>query len=370
MKLLITGSGGFMGRNLTEQLKQIDDHSLFLCDVETTRDELREFLGQCDSIIHLAGVNRPDQEEEFLKVNRDFTAEMTGLLRKIGRACPIIAASSIQAETQTPYGRSKRCMEETLNAYGQATGAQIIIYRLPNVFGKWCRPDYNSVVATFCHRIAREEAICIHDGARMLRLVYIDDVVEELIRALHGHGNQDDSGFGFIPVETQVSLKEVAEKLHRFHDVRNTITLPSLLQEFDQKLYSTYLSYLPEDRLNYPLILNEDDRGFFSEVLKSDFFGQISVSRTKPGVVRGNHWHHRKIEKFLIVEGRARICLRTIGSAELVQYQVSGEKPEIIEIPPGFTHSLENIGSNDMVALIWCSESFDPMRADTYYEEV
>lgn len=336
MNILITGCNGFIGVNLIAQLKNLGYSSLFLCDSQTPKTLLKDYLKHCDVMVHLAGVNRPDDKTEFMKVHRDFTKEILGQLKRLGNHCPIIAASSIQAALENPYGRSKRAMEELLTAYGQTTGAEVMIYRLPNVFGKWCRPNYNSVISTFCYLIARDKNIHVENENTKLRLVYIDDVTAEFIKAINHKPAIDSSGFAAIPKEYEVALKEIAAKIRQFRTIRDTLVIPSLENEFDKKLYSTYLSYLPQEQFYYAVDMKKDARGYFSEILKSDSFGQISVYRTKKDIVRGNHWHNSKNEKFLIVEGDALIRFRKIGETEIISYPVSGKSLKIIEVPSGY----------------------------------
>lgn len=370
MNLLVTGSSGFIGKNLIAQLKNIGHTKLFLCDSQTTQRELQDYLKQCDVIVHLAGVNRPADPTEYKRVHQDFTVYMVSQLKLYGNFCPIIAASSIQAAVENPYGKSKQRMEEVLVTYSHDTGASVTSYRLPNVFGKWCRPHYNSVIATFCYEVARNNEIYVYDENQILRLVHIDDVVEEFINAIESHPTIDALGFGVIPIDFSVSLKEIAEKLKQFYNFRNVLEIPSLEEAFDKKLYSTYISYLPEGQFNHLLDVKKDNRGYFSEILKSQSFGQISISLTKPGVVRGDHWHHIKNEKFLVVEGEALIRFRKIGETEVTQYQVSGKRPEIVDVPSGYTHTIENTGDTEVITLIWCSEKFYGEKPDTYFEEV
>lgn len=370
MKLLITGCEGFIGRNLVSHLEQVGVDTLFLCGRQTTGAALKEYLIRCDFIIHLAGVNRPSNPLEFEEVHRDFTAEMIRQLEENGNRCPILAASSIQASSDTPYGKSKQMMEELLLSHNRLTGAPVIIYRLPNVFGKWCRPFYNSVVATFCWQIARGERIHADEKNPVLRLAYIDDVVGEFIKNIRTLPKSGSFDFRSIPDTYSLSIKELAETLQKFHRARATLTLPPLEALFNRKLYATYLSYLPEGGFHYFPEIKSDARGFFCEMLKSDSFGQLSVSRTKPGIVRGNHWHHTKHEKFIVVEGEGVIRFRNIEGSEITSYPVSGQIPQVVEVPPGYTHTLENTGASDMVTLIWCSESFDAENPDTYSMEV
>lgn len=370
MKVLVTGSGGFIGKNLVARLQCEDEITVLPCDVDCPEAAFNSALQSCDALIHLAGVNRPDHHSAFMEVNRDFTVELLQKLVRYGNTCPILAASSIQAVEDNPYGRSKKAMEDTLFSYAQSTGTRVTVYRLPNVFGKWCRPHYNSVVATFCHQIARDEEIRIDNPYHAIRLAYIDDVVEEFVGALRNPAAVSTDGFGTISVEYTVRLGDLAERLREFRRGRETLALPPVQSPFDKKLYSTYLSYLPENGFCYPLEMKRDERGYFCEALKSEGFGQISVSHTKPGIVRGNHWHHTKVEKFLVVEGNAVIRFRKIGGTETLEYEVSGKRLELVDVPVGYTHAIENTGDTNLITVIWCNELFDPERPDVYFEEV
>ncbi len=372
MKILVTGSQGFIGKNLVAQLKNKGYQDLLLFDVDTNEGLLEDYAAQCAFVFHLAGVNRPNDAAEFDKGNHQFTCKLLEKLQAQGNHCPIVACSSIQASGDTPYGKSKRNMEQALFSHAETTGAPVFIYRLPNVFGKWCRPNYNSAVATFCYNIARQLDIHLDDPEKMMQLVYIDDVVNAFIRNMHQPPTTDAQRFCTVPVVYMVKLGIVADKLRAFYDNRFSLAMPSLEYDFDRKLYATYVSYLPEKQFAYNLEPIEDNRGYFCECLKNSAMGQISLSVTKPGVVRGNHWHHTKVEKFLVIQGEAAIRFRQTGTdqGQVIEYLVSGEKLEMIDIPVGYTHAIENIGKNDVITLIWCSECFDPQNPDTYFEPV
>ncbi len=370
MKILVTGSKGFIGKNLTAQLKNNGYTDLLLFDKDLNENKLEDFLKECDFIFHLAGVNRPKNQAEFESGNVDFARSITEKLESYGNNCPIVACSSIQAENDNPYGNSKKAMEDLLFSYAKSTQAPVYIYRLTNIFGKWCRPAYNSVVATFCHNIARELKIRIDNPETVLQLTYIDDVINDFIKNIAEPPNTDSKGFCNITPVHSVKLGELADKLYSFHKNRNTLVMPSFTDDFDRKLYAAYISYLPEEAFSYSLDKKTDERGYFCECIKSNEFGQISVSVTKPGFIRGNHWHHTKAEKFMVVKGKALVSFRKIGNGDIFQYLLTDSRPELIDIPVGYTHSIENIGSDDLIILIWCNELFDPEKPDTYYEPV
>ena len=369
MKILVTGSNGFVGKNLIEALKNKGYNEIYKCDVNTTKQEFEEYIKNCEFIFHLAGVNRPENEDEFMKGNFGFTSEMLELLKKHGNKAPIVITSSIQAELDNPYGKSKKAGEDLMFAYEQETNAKVMVYRLPNVFGKWCRPNYNSVVATFCNNIAIGLPIKVNNPEIILNLVYIDDVVEELISTLDGKNHKKDK-FCYVPTVHTVKLGKIADLIYSFKDSRDNLMIPNMNDAFTKKLYSTYLSYLPEDEFSYPVKMNIDDRGSFTELIKSEERGQVSVNISKPGITKGNHWHNTKNEKFIVVKGKGKIKFRKIGSNEVIEYNVSGDKIEVVDIPVGYTHSIENIGDTDLVTIMWANEIFDPNKPDTYYLEV
>ncbi len=371
MKVLVTGANGFIGKNLIAQLERREGVEVLPFDVDTPLERLEEYCGQCGFVYNLAGVNRPRQTEEFMEGNCSFVAVLTETLKKAGNRCPVMNSSSIQAALENLYGRSKRAGENLMFAYGRETGANVYIYRFPNVFGKWCRPNYNSAIATFCHNIAHDLPIQVNDENTVMHLVYIDDVVEELLQALDGHPHVNADGYCYVPVEHEVTLGEIVSLLRGFRESRKNLMVPDMSQGgFVKKLYSTYLSYLPEDKFSYPLDMKTDKRGGFTEILKSVDRGQVSVNITRPGVEKGNHWHYTKNEKFLVVSGKGLIRFRKHGSDEIIEYHVSGERLEVVDIPPGYTHSIVNEGPADLVTLMWCNECFDPGRPDTIYEKV
>lgn len=359
MKILITGADGFVGKNLCASLSE---HELFCYDVDTEPSLLDTYCRDAKFVFHLAGVNRPFDPKEFMQGNFEFTRDLLKTLKKHGNTCPIVLSSSTQASLDNPYGKSKLAGEELLRSYGKETGSQIIIYRLPNLFGKWCRPNYNSAVATFCHNIARDLPIRVSDPKVELTLAYIDDVVDEFKCALNGNPSE--------PLSHKATLGHIVNLLESFRDSRKTLAVPDLSEPFSKKLHATYLSYLPKDVFSYPLKMNIDSRGSFTEMLRTEHHGQFSVNITKPGIVKGNHWHHTKNEKFLAVSGEGIIRFRRVDSEEIIEYHVSGEKMEVVDIPPGYTHNIENTGNEDLITFIWCNESFDSEHPDTIFLEV
>ena len=380
MKILITGARGFLGRNLAESLKAVRDGkdraaglaadlTIYEYDLDTDPAALDGYCAQADFVFHLAGVNRPQDPDEFMKGNFGFASTLLDTLKRNGNTCPVMLSSSIQAALDNPYGRSKKAGEELFFAYGAETGAKVLVYRFPNLFGKWCRPNYNSAVATFCHNIARGLPITVSDPSVLLTLCYIDDVVAELFRALQGKEHREGD-FCRVPTEYPVTLGSIVELLYAFRDGRTTLQVPDMGDPFTKKMYATYLSYLPKGNFSYPLTMHGDSRGSFTEILRTADRGQFSVNVSKPGITKGNHWHHTKNEKFLVVCGKGIIRFRKIGNNEVTEYRVSGEKLEVVDIPTGYTHSIENTGDTDLVTFMWASECFDPAAPDTIFEEV
>lgn len=368
--ILITGARGFIGKNLTAGFREVKDKNLLLYDIEDPHEKLEEYVAQADIIYHLAGINRPKDDSEFTTGNLGSLELVIELCEKHGKKIPIVLTSSIQADYDNPYGVSKRRAEEALMKYGIDNEVKVYVYRLMNVFGKWCRPNYNSAVATFCHNIANDLPITVSDRENELNLVYIDDIVEKFIKMSYYTYADKDKFYHEIDTFYTKTLGEIVDLLYKFKESRQTLMLPNIEDEFEKKLYSTFLSYLPEDKFSYPLKMNVDDRGSFTEFVKSDERGQVSVNISKPGITKGNHWHHTKTEKFLVVSGEGVIRFRQINSEELIEYKVSGDKLEVIDIPPGYTHNITNLGETDMVTIMWANEKFDPERPDTYYMEV
>lgn len=369
MKILITGAKGFVGKNLTAELRNQNYNDLYEYDIDTDPTLLDAWCKDCDFVFHLAGVNRPKDASEFMEGNFGFTSVLLDTLKRQRNACPVMLSSSTQATLDNPYGQSKKAGEDLLFAYAGKTGAKVLVYRFPNVFGKWCRPNYNSAVATFCYNIARGLPITVNDPAVVMNLAYIDDVAAELIGALNGHENRTGD-YCAVPVVHTITLGAIVELLKSFKQSRDARTVPELDDAFTKKLYSTYLAYLPEDDFSYPLKMNTDYRGSFTEFLRTPERGQVSVNVSKPGIVKGNHWHHTKVEKFLVVSGRGIIRLRRVGSEQVVEYPVCGDKLEVVDIPAGYTHSIENLGDDDMVTIMWANECFNPDKPDTYFLEV
>lgn len=369
MNILITGASGFVGKNLVAELEATTEHSLYLYDTDTEPSLLEEYCKKSEFIFHLAGVNRPENEEEFMEGNFGFTSTLLETLKKHNNTSPIMISSSIQAELDNPYGRSKQAGENLLKDYSLETGAKVLIYRFPNVFGKWCRPNYNSAVATFCYNIARDIPITINDPNVLMNLIYIDDVIKELVRAINGNATVAGEFFE-VPTVHQVKLGKIVELIQSFKNSRTELSVPNMSDEFTKKLYSTYLSYLPEDNFSYPLKMNIDNRGSFTEILRTAERGQVSVNISKPGITKGNHWHHTKNEKFVVVSGEGIIRLRKLDSEDVIEYKVSGEQIEVVDIPVGYTHNIENIGEVDLVTIMWVNEPFNPQEPDTYYLEV
>ena len=380
MKVLVTGAKGFVGKNLVAQLKNIKEGKakvnglspeieIYEYDVDTNPELLQTYTADCDFVFHLAGVNRPENQEEFMQGNFGFTSILLENLKKNQSKAPVLITSSIQAMLDNPYGKSKKAGEDLIFAYGIENGVKTLVYRLPNVFGKWCRPNYNSAVATFCNNIANGLDITVNDPAVNMQLVYVDDVVDEFIGALQGKEHTED-GFCFVPTVHKVRLGEIADLLYSFKESRKDLSVPKLDNAFAKALYSTYLSYLPKDAFSYPLKMNIDQRGSFTEIIRTSDRGQFSVNISKPGITKGNHWHHTKNEKFVVVSGKGLIQFRKIGSDEVLNYHVTGDKIEVVDIPTGYTHNIINEGDTDLVTFMWCNECFDPDKPDTYFEEV
>lgn len=369
MKILVTGAKGFIGKNLVAELKNRKFNDIIEYDADTNLSLLSEYCKEAEFVFHLAGVNRPKEQSEFMEGNFGFTSNLLYTLKKYKNTCPIMISSSTQAKLDNPYGKSKKAGENLLFEYGKETGAKVLVYRFPNVFGKWCRPNYNSAVATFCNNIAYDLPITVNDPSVVMNLVYIDDVVEELINAIYGRENVVGD-FCEVPVVHTITLGEIVNLIYSFKKSREDCSIPNMIDAFTKKLYSTYLSYLPEDKFSYDLKMNVDNRGSFTEFIKTPDRGQVSVNISKPEITKGNHWHHTKSEKFLVVSGKGVIRFRKIDSNEVIEYYVSGDKMEVIDIPTGYTHNIENLGDTDMVTIMWANELFDPKKPDTYYLEV
>ncbi|MHB8132243.1 MAG: capsular polysaccharide biosynthesis protein CapF [Mobilitalea sp.] len=369
MKILITGAKGFIGKNLIAELRNRKNDSILEIDKDTDPALLEEYTKDCDFVFHLAGINRPKDEKEFMEGNYGFTTLLLNKLKEHENNSPILYTSSIQAVLDTPYGKSKKAAEEVLFDYGKETGSKIFVYRLPNVFGKWSEANYNSVVATFCNNIANDLEIKVDDSTKIMNLVYIDDVVDEFINALQGKENILDK-YCSIPIVFTVTLGKIVRLIYSFKETRVNLNVPNMSNEFEKKLYSTYLSYLSKEQFSYSLKMNVDGRGSFTEFLRTPDRGQISVNIVKPGITKGNHWHKTKNEKFLVVRGKGLIQFRKIYTDEIISYHVNGEKLEVVDIPIGYTHNLRNEGDEDLVTVMWVNEVFNPDKPDTYPLEV
>ncbi|MFS7431284.1 NAD-dependent epimerase/dehydratase family protein [Carnobacterium maltaromaticum] len=369
MKILVTGANGFIAKNLISQLNNEGFENIQKYTLENSIDDLSKFCEECDFVFHLAGVNRPESESEFFEGNVTFTEKLIQLLEQNRNYVPIILSSSIQAELNNPYGKSKLQAEQSIFNYGKRNNVKAMVYRLKNVFGKWSRPNYNSVVATFCYNVSRNIPITINNEAAKMRLSYVDDVVKEFIYVMKNEPRKNGE-FCIIPTEYEITVGELAIKIKAFNENRETLVMPSLKNQFDRDLYATYLSYLAEDNFSYKLKKNIDNRGWLAEFIKSEDNGQIFISTTKPGVTRGNHWHHTKVEKFLVIQGNALIKFRDINTKNVIEYVIEGENLEVIDIPAGYTHSITNIGTEDIITLFWACEIFDQNNPDTYYVEV
>lgn len=398
MKILVTGAAGFVGKNLVASLRNLQKgfdrtrpglsvEQIYEYDLDTDPGLLDTFCREADFVFHLAGVNRPKDPAEFMAGNFGFTSRLLEALKEAGNRCPIMLASSIQATCigryDSDYGRSKKAGEELLFDYSKETGAPVLVYRFPNLFGKWCRPNYNSAVATFCHNMANDLPITVTDPAIRLELLYIDDLVTEMLDALEGKPHRcdfegltpifrEEGPFCAAPVTHSVTLGEIVSHLERFRDQPKTLVMPPIPEgSFRKKLYSTYLSYLPKEKAAFPLKMNRDPRGSFTELLKTESCGQFSVNISKPGITKGQHWHHSKWEFFMVVSGQGLIRQRRIGSDEILDFPVSGDEIQAVQMLPGFTHSIINLSdTQDLVTLMWANEPFDPAHPDTFAEAV
>lgn len=369
MKILITGSNGFVGKNLVEFLKTKPEIELYLYDTTNTMEDLDKYCKDCDFVVNLAGVNRTLDNAQFVKGNLGVVSDVVDLLKKHGNICPIVYSSSIQAALDNEYGKSKKLGEDFLFAYSKENNVPVYIYRFPNLFGKWSVPNYNTVIATFCYNIARGIEIQINDRNRELTLAYIDDVVAEIYNTINGKPSMDGEFCVVKTVHTK-TLGEIADLIFKFKQTRENLNVINTADPFEKKLYSTYLSFLPENEFSYKVKSNVDNRGSFTELIRTENAGQFSVNIAKPGIVKGNHWHNTKNEKFIVVKGKAEICFRKPFSDEVIKYEVSGDEIQVVDIPCGYTHNIKNVGTEDMVFFIWCNECFDKNNPDTYFLEV
>ncbi|CEK32854.1 NAD-dependent epimerase/dehydratase,Thermophilic glucose-6-phosphate isomerase and related metalloenzymes,ADP-glyceromanno-heptose 6-epimerase,NAD dependent epimerase/dehydratase family [[Clostridium] sordellii] len=389
-KILVTGSNGFVGKNTVVALKEAKKYEVLTIDRNNTEEELKEAVLNSDFIVHLAGVNRPKETKEFYEGNGELTEKIVSFLREENKNTPILITSSTQAKLDNDYGKSKKQSEDILISYSEDCNAKVYIFRLPNLFGKWCKPNYNSAVSTFCYNIAHDLDVWVKDPNIELNLVYIDDVVESIIDSIEENNivyineiseevTLNNIGASSIQIDkyyyevTNVykrTLGNIVDSLKMFRNMRNSLLIPDLSDSFNKALYSTYLTYLEEDNFSYYLDKKEDNRGWLAELVKSEQFGQMFVSKTRPGITRGNHWHHTKTEKFIVIQGQAIIKFRKIDEEKVIEYIVDGERPQVLDIPPGYTHSIENIGQDEVITLFWSNEMFNPEKTDTYFLEV
>jgi len=371
MKILITGAKGFIGKNLIAELRNQGYTDLLEYDVDSAPDLLDKYAQECEFVFHLAGVNRPEKQEDFMTGNFGFTSALLENLKKYNNKAPILITSSTQAALDNSYGQSKKAGEDLLFQYGKENNVKVFIYRLPNVFGKWCRPNYNSAVATFCSNIANDLPVQVNDPNVEMNLVYIDDVINSFIEKAKGEGRKmKGEKFESVSPVHIIKLGKIVDLLYQFKESRCNLQVPDTSDAFIKKLYSTYLSYLPKNKFSYPLKMNVDNRGSFTEFLKFPDRGQISVNISKPRITKGNHWHHTKNEKFLVVSGKGVIRFRKIDTNEIIEYFVSGEELEVVDIPVGYTHNIENLGDTDMVTIMWVNEIFDKWKPDIFFLEV
>lgn len=399
MKILVTGAKGFVGKNLVAQLRNIKDgkarcygnltiDAIYEYDIDNTIEELDAYCRDCNFVFNLAGVNRPKDQEEFMQGNFGFASTLLDTLKKYNNNCPVMISSSIQATLAgrfgtSEYGKSKKAGEELMFQYSEETGAKVLVYRFPNLFGKWCRPNYNSAVATFCNNIANDLPIQVNDRSTELELLYIDDLVEEMIEALKGEEHHcefdgvetiltENGKYCAAPITHKVTLGEIVDLLESFRSQPQTLIVPEIpYNSFAKKLYSTYISYLPKEKVSFPLKMNIDDRGSFTELLRSVNVGQVSINISKPGITKGQHWHNTKWEFFIVVAGHGLIQERKIDSDEIIEFEVSGDKIEAIHMLPGYTHNIINLSETEnLVTVMWANEAFDPNRPDTYFEKV
>ncbi|RYD86076.1 MAG: SDR family oxidoreductase [Verrucomicrobiaceae bacterium] len=368
MTVLVTGAAGFVGHHLVDALNRRGD-TVLAAKSDTSQDQLRTWALTADAIVHLAGANRPADVSDFEKINRNLTAEITRVAAESEKRPTIVFSSSTQAASDNSYGTSKRQGEAALDAYAQA-GGRAVVFRFPNIFGKESRPFYNTVVATFCHNVARGEPCSVSDPSHEITFVYIDDVVAALLNAIDAPPVAGETERRRVETEYRRTLGQLLADIESFREMRVGLKVPDFSDRFLVSLYATYLSFLPTGDFAYSLVKREDERGSLAEFIKSDHFGQVFVSRTRPGITRGNHFHHTKTEKFLVLEGEGLIRFRHVGSDEVLEYRVKGDEYRVVDIPPGYTHSIENIGHSELVTLFWASEIFDPQRMDTIFEAV
>lgn len=389
-KILVTGSNGFVGKNIVVDLNEIKKYEVLTIDRQNSEEELKQATLKADFIVHLAGVNRPKETSEFYEGNGGLTEKIVSFLKDENKNTPILITSSTHAEIDNDYGKSKKQSEDALIKYSDECNAKVYIFRLPNLFGKWCKPNYNSAITTFCYNIAHDLDVWVNDPSIELSLVYIDDVVESIVECIENWNminlNEINEEVALTTTESNCvkidkyyyevttvykrTLGNIVDSLKMFRNMRKSLLIPDLSDGFNKALYSTYLTYLEEDDFSYFLDKKEDNRGWLAELVKSEQFGQMFVSKTHPGITRGNHWHHTKTEKFIVIQGQANIRFRKIDEDKVIEYIVDGEKPQVLDIPPGYTHSIENIGQDEVITLFWSNEMFNPEKPDTYFLEV
>lgn len=399
MKILVTGAKGFVGRNLVAQLKNIQEgkakcygdltvSAVYEYDIDSTPEELDAYCQECDFVFNLAGINRPQNQEEFMQGNFGFASTLLDTLKKYGNKAPVMLSSSAQASLtgrfgNSEYGRSKKAGEDLFLQYGEENGVKVLVYRFPNLYGKWCRPNYNSAVATFCHNIANGLPITVNDPSVELELLYIDDLMEEMIAGLQGKEHHcefeglevipaTEGRYCYCPITHKVTLGEIVELLHQFEEMPRTLMIPEIpADSFAKRLYSTFLSYLPKEKAIFDLKMNKDDRGSFTELVHTLNCGQVSINISKPGITKGQHWHHTKWEQFIVVSGHGLVQMRKEGSDEVLEYEVSGDKIQSVIMLPGYTHNIINLSdTEDLVTVMYCNEIFNPNRPDTFFDPV
>ncbi|QIK70042.1 SDR family oxidoreductase [Erysipelothrix sp. HDW6C] len=368
MKILITGANGFVGKNLVASLQPLG-YEIYAYDRQNTLEDLKSLTRDCDFVVHLAGINRPKHPSDFFEGNATFTETLCSLLKSHNNKAPILISSSIQADLDNDYGQSKKMGEAVLLRHGIDNDSDVLIYRFSNLFGKWSRPNYNTVIATWCNNVAHGIDVHIDDPQKMMNFIYIDDVITEIIRAINGTPTRINDEY-VVPISYNVSLGQTLELIQGFKHQRESLFVPNFKNGFERALYSTYLSFLPKDAFSYPLVSHHDDRGSFTEFVKSEDRGQVSINISKPGITKGNHWHNTKTEKFLVVQGEGLIQFRDVFETEIIEYVVSGTQLEVVDIPPGYTHNIINTGDDDMVTVMWVNEPFDPNNPDTFSEVV
>lgn len=371
MKVLVTGASGFIGKNLCSDLSLRDDVELLTFTKDQSLDDLKELVDQADFIYHLAGVNRPKSDDEFIAGNTNLTKAIVDTLRESNKRTPLLVTSSTQAAQDNAYGKSKLAAESLVFDWHKESGAPVFVYRLPGVFGKWCKPNYNSVVATFCHNIANDLPIEVADPNYVLKLAYIDDVVDMFTSHLDSTEGANYSEIQPITRTFDVSLGDLSDRIHMIHAIRTALVVPDLSDLLNKFLYATYISYISTDDFDYTLVKNSDNRGYLAEFIKSHQFGQIFISKTKPGISRGDHWHKTKIEKFFVVSGQAEITFRNkIDSQDVIRYTIDGDEMRVVDIPVGYIHAIKNIGTDDLITIFWANEVLNKDAPDTHYEKV